>query len=544
MRKDRFVTKVLLSSALALGSAALPVMAAPAATPTTYAIKTGDTLIGISQRLLARPADWRKLARLNRIRDPLRLQPGSLLQIPAGLLKAAPLSAEIDTLAGTVSTASGRQLAVGDKLAVGETLISSADGYAALRLPDGSRLVIKPGSRLRIETLQRERRSGAQASRVQLDSGRIENEVAPQRGPAARYEIHTPTAVIGVRGTRFRSMVDEDGKNARLEVTEGLVAARGQSGAARALAAGFGSLIAPGGVGAPVKLLAAPQLAPDALFERPLVRLPLPQQAGVAGWRISVADAAAGAAGFATPRFDALLSGQEARIPALPDGDYRYRLRGVDAAGLEGLDGEGGFRLKARPEPPIANAPVPEAKLRSEGVEFRWTQQSEAQRYRLQVARDAGFADIVAARDDLTETRASLQLPLGRYYWRLASIKGEADRGPWGDAWRFELKALQGPPEAPKIDSDQLSFAWPGEAGQRFEFEMASEPSFAQPQVRRQSATNTLELPRPPAGLWYIRVRATDADGYVGQWSSTQQFEVPRDWRWLWLLPLLGLIPL
>jgi hypothetical protein len=48
-------------------------------------------------------------------------------------------------------------------------------------------------------------------------------------------------------------------------------------------------------------------------------------------------------------------------------------------------------------------------------------------------------------------------------------------------------------------------------------------------------------LPRPSqAGTYYFRYRSIEPDGFVGPYSSPLVIEVPRDWRFLWLLaPLL-----
>jgi hypothetical protein len=48
-------------------------------------------------------------------------------------------------------------------------------------------------------------------------------------------------------------------------------------------------------------------------------------------------------------------------------------------------------------------------------------------------------------------------------------------------------------------------------------------------------------LPRPDnAGSYFFRYRSVEPDGFTTPWSSTLTFEVPRDWRPLWLLaPLL-----
>ena len=49
-----------------------------------------------------------------------------------------------------------------------------------------------------------------------------------------------------------------------------------------------------------------------------------------------------------------------------------------------------------------------------------------------------------------------------------------------------------------------------------------------------------LVLPKPGAGAYFLRIRAIDADGFVGGYSAGQQVIVPADLPvWMLLAPLL-----
>ncbi|MDT1000381.1 hypothetical protein RNI08_32125, partial [Pseudomonas aeruginosa] len=63
------------------------------------------------------------------------------------------------------------------------------------------------------------------------------------------------------------------------------------------------------------------------------------------------------------------------------------------------------LRLKARPEPPIPTAPVDHAKVRAKEVTLSWTTHPDARQYRLQVARDAAFTQLVAEHTALKDTQ-------------------------------------------------------------------------------------------------------------------------------------------
>jgi len=204
-------------------------------------------------------------------------------------------------------------------------------------------------------------------------------------------------------------------------------------------------------------------------------------------------------------------------------------VRAVDGLGIEGRDAEHSFRLKARPEPPIPSRPPQNARLRGVSVEFSWSENQEAARYRYQLARDSAFATTVSEVSDVTGTTHGEPGPLapGVYYWRLASVRGDGDRGPFGDPLTFTLLPPPAQPEPPLVGDHDVTFSWSGEPGQRFEFELARDERFTVAFARHALVEPRLVLPRPAPGLWYIRYRAIDSDGYVGPYTSPQRFTVP-----------------
>jgi hypothetical protein len=299
-----------------------------------------------------------------------------------------------------------------------------------------------------------------------------------------------------VRGTEFR--VDADAANTRSEVLEGVVAASGAATAGeQRVAAGFGTVIDTSGrVAPPSPLLPAPDLSAwPPLLERPLVRLTLPLPPGGAGWRAQVG---------ADDSFDALLAdvrtdGAELRIAGLPDGRFALRLRAVAPNGLEGRDARTTLTLKARPEPPLPRSPAPRAVLMGNQVELVWAGSSEAQRYRLQLARAGAdgappsqvFQVPLHDVKDLTELTHTLKpLAPGAYVWRLASVRPDGDQGPFGDAQGFELRALppaMEPPAPPAVGDHVIRVFWQGLPGQRFDFQLARDAGFTQLVEQRQT---------------------------------------------------------
>ncbi|MFT3856213.1 MAG: hypothetical protein QM742_01425 [Aquabacterium sp.] len=216
------------------------------------------------------------------------------------------------------------------------------------------------------------------------------------------------------------------------------------------------------------------------------------------------------------------------RLTDLPDGDYFLRARVADAKGLESTDAIRRFRLKARPEAPLPSIPIDGAKVRARTAAFAWASHPAAVQYRLQIARDAAFTQLVHEDARLPDTRAEIALAPGDYHWRVASTAVHDDLGPWGDAQLLKMREPPAQPPPPRVSDTTLSFQLPAEPGQHFEFQMAGDAGFAQVLQALQSDTGLIDLARPQeGGVLHVRYRAIDADGFIGPWSAPQSIALP-----------------
>ncbi len=496
-----------------------------------HTTQRGDTLIGLGRRLLAEPARWPELARANALRNPDRIPTGTALRIPLHLMRTEAVPVTLEHVQGQAS-AGGGALRSGQSLPEGSEVSTGDDGHVTLRLVDGTLLRLRPASRLQLRQSRRVPDAGAVRSGTTLERGRVEIEAAPAEAGRPGFRIDTPQGVLAVRGTEFRVATDT---STRGEVLGGAVAFEGRDGAAQQrVSAGYGTVIgAAGEVAPPVRLLDAPDLAGlPTLQERLLVRFVLPPLAGAAAWRAQVA---------ADDRFDRVLADlgtatPELRFAGLPDGDYVLRVRAVDARGLEGRDADHRFRLKARPEAPLPSAPAPRAVISGGRVDFTWAASAEAASYRLRVARQdstrpQAAADFTTPLHDLQDLKAlstTLQgLAPGVYHWQLASRRTDGDQGPWGGARSFDVRPLPPAPRPPAVGDRSVSFGWEGAPGQTFDFELARDESFQRPLLQRRLTEPAVELPQPGVGRFYVRLRARDADGYIGPYTTPQHFDIP-----------------
>ena len=325
------VSRVFL--ALALGTPGMSMaQAAGAEQDYIYTVTKGDTLIGLTSRLLNSPSDWPKVARLNRLPNANFIAPGATLRVPFSLLKTTRVTATVTHVEGdvkAVTTAAGAAapLTLGASLAEGAEVITGKNGYVTLKLHDGSTVRVQSASQMQVERSRTYSGVGLFESAMKLISGRVESLVQkfqPGDKTQTRNAVKTPLATLAVRGTEFRVTMDGQTNQTRGEVLEGEVAvdAGGAGGVGgvgeKRLNAGFGGVVdSAKTVSDPIMLLAAPDVSKlPKLQERPLLRFTLPALDGArayrAGWRRSSAPRLRSALrvmrGSSMPRFSAIRS--------------------------------------------------------------------------------------------------------------------------------------------------------------------------------------------------------------------------------------------
>jgi hypothetical protein len=412
-------------------------------------------------------------------------------------------------------------------LTEGASIASGTGASTTLSLSDGSTVAVPPDTRITLERLRTHETVGTTDSVLRVEAGRVENRVPPGRKPGTRFEIRTPTAAAAVRGTRFRVASVDAGTVAEVLEGETAVSGRAPAGAETPVRAGFGIRVdSDGRVGAPAALLPAPATTqlPE-LLERVVSQLRFAPVEGAVAYRAQVSTDA----GFRTTLSDAVIREPVVRIVDLPDGSFALRVRAIDRASIEGQDAVHPFRIRARPEPPFPSLPVPGGRIRSPVIEFAWAEVGDAATYTLQVARGGDFSTIAHEASGIRgpRHRPDAAFEPASYVWRVASVRANGDRGPWGDPQSFEVKPAPANPEPPTLEENKLSFRWPSEPGQRFLFQFARDPAFAQEVHELKTDSPEAVLPRPAPGTYFMRVQATDPDGFVGPFTASQRIDVP-----------------
>ncbi len=126
-----------------------------------------------------------------------------MLLLPLAVL-AAPVG-KITNLTGnadiTVAGKAARIAAQGDFVNIGDFIRTKSKSKAEITFNEGNILRLAENTRVRItEYMSGEKRN---SSLFNLFRGRIQNIVKTVGSAGGRYEVHTPTAVCGVRGTHF-----------------------------------------------------------------------------------------------------------------------------------------------------------------------------------------------------------------------------------------------------------------------------------------------------------------------------------------------------
>ena len=515
-----------------------------------YTVTKGDTLIALVQRLMKPSTDWREVQRLNRLPNPQRIVPGTVVRIPVAWLRSDAAVATVSLAQGAVSvrrdSARLNAMPAGTELLPGDRIETGPQSILAMTFIDGSRMTITPDSKVQIESLLVYGKTGITETRLKVEEGGVDSQVKPMSSPSSRYVVTTPVFNLGVRGTDFRARFDPTSQLAFSEVLEGRVIAGGKASQVP-IGAGFGTLaLINTEPKPPVRLLGAPLLKslPEKIDQIPL-SLPWEPEAGAKSYRAKVFLQGAPDRQL----LEAVFVKPVARWVDLPDGAYLLQVRSIDADGLEGAVTERKFVLKARPAAPFVSQPAEGGKVYGDSVTFKWSESVAAEKYHLQVASDKEFKTLLLDRKDITGGEYKFAVEPGNYFWRIASIAKGDDHGPFGDVFGFVQRKIPESPGAadpPAIGENEMVFGWKArEPGQKFRYQVSSDAQFATIAVDTVTTEPTAKFAKPVPGTHYLRLKSIDADGFEGPFGAAQKFVIPEPpTPWWHYLPLLLLFAL
>ena len=511
-----------------------------------YTVRPGDNLWNLTGEYLIDMSYRQRLRQLNKIADPLHIPPGTKLRIPVSWINKFPIIARVNSIHGQaelIDADSGKitLLTAGTIVFMGETLQTKTDSTLILEFVDGSSLLLQPESRLELSYLSIFGKTGMVDTQIHLNQGRIETQVEKKKGPASRFEISTPAGITSVRGTDYRVSAEPASSKSHTEVLEGGVSVS-SADKTIVIPEGFGTISSSDKPPSqPIELLAAVNTASiPAVFDRVPIQFALPSDPKIKGYRLQIAKNQA----FDAVVFDRKYTTNQIRGPELPDGDYYSHIRAIDEHGLEGKNTRHFFKINAKPEAPFLQEPKPDAGLIEETPGFIWSRQAGIQKYHFQLARDREFTDLVVDLPKLSDNylNSGYKLELKQYFWHVACISEVEGQGPYSNVQTF--KRLNPPPQAeePTISDTSLVLRWPADLPDvKYHFQMAKDEAFSELLVDKHLSEPTLEIERPEAGEYFIRVSTAYPDGFVGPFGKPQIIDVPGSGYYWWLLTLLPL---
>lgn len=390
-----------------------------------YTVNKNDSFERIYQKYLNKRSNIDALAKYNHHQLNKRLQPGQVINIPPEMLKKIQTNAQVllvygDVKATSVAGGDSFKLKKGDLLTQGDSLTTGKNSLVKLLFADGSNIDIQPNSNLSIEASYKYAGKETFVTNLKLVKGRTEVSANPEHVVGNTLQIQTPSAVAAVRGTQFR--VGAEDNLALQETLEGKVAFSA-SGQEVLLAKGYGSVAEKDK--APLPPIQLPN-APDVsglpqLIETNPAEFNLQQQKDVVAWVGQLALDA---------DFTQILNEQTTQsgkltFAALDDGQYYLKLRAQDQHGLQSLDAIHHFNVKFRPPEPMLELlePLDGAVIPLAPTELSWTPMPSATNYIIQIARDAGFTNILFERHaSFNMLTINQSFGAGEYYWRVAVL--------------------------------------------------------------------------------------------------------------------------
>lgn len=514
-----------------------PVVAPPVVNATdelTITVAKGDTLISLCDTYLERPAqDCRQLVSRNHLKNPNFLAPGQQLAIPVVLLKTTPVTGKVTFLKGDVSMVARtggvrHQLVAGEQITAGSRIVTGSGGSLEVSYADGSSFLVRPNSTVDVVTSHKQGEHNLLRN-IFLQAGELINRLKKATGMEQRYQIETPSAVAGARGTEFRVGVDSK-QATRTEVLEGVV---GLDAAGRGVVLEQleGSVARKGEApSAPRKLLLSPELRDvPPLFRElswQLTYVPVP---GAVSYRALLARDRDMKDLVQDIRVS---SGGTLSLTVPEDGVYFVQLTAFDSLGLEGVPSSPrNVTVRSLPRPPLLSTPAAGAVLRGRLAEFSW-QGSGVSGYRLQVASDPAFVKpVIDERVSGTQRYQAAILPPGALYWRVAAIAKDGFEGSWTSAHPFTVQNLPSQPRLapPDVQGKQVYLTLTNsEPGVAYRFQAAKDDAFSQVVVDETTHKAGLVFATPDAaGRYWVRCMGlNDAEQLQSAWSETEKFTV------------------
>jgi hypothetical protein len=426
----------------------------------------------------------------------------------------------------------GTSVHVAQVLNQGSRVVVSPGGFVSLRLADGSLVRLFSNSNLKLESLPSARNAGAQASPtvLLLDKGSLDAEVVRKNAGGLGFEVRSPSAVAGVRGTRFGVTVQENGDFVG-DVRRGRVAVNALgSQKSVELEAGRGVKVDPHfGLGESFALLpAVPDvpIAPLIIDETAFLQVAYASVPGALHYQFQISRDES----MTQVIRNGLFEKPRALFAGVPSGKYFVAVRPVDQTGARGAEAIQPLQIKRKAAAPLLSIPASGPMLSEDAATVTCGHVEGASKYQIQVATDVDFKNKIVDLAGLPKCQASLPMHFsGDVYWRAAvtlssaptsagRLPGAALQSAWSAPMRIELApgllkqaVLLGQDADPQNESARI----------RYRVQMATDSKFMNIVQDQLLASETLPLNVSP-GQYYVRWKGVMPDQPESEFSMAQ----------------------
>ena len=406
------------SIALLLGVALTPLspasaMLIPEQASVVYTVKIGDTINELFAQYLSPTADRAVILAFNDIRNPNLIPVGLQLRFPRSALLYRPASAKVTSLSCNEPIFLGngsKPITVGASLSEGQSVRVPPECHVSVAIGDGSVIRLPSSATLKFTTLRQYALESVPDVRMDLQKGRVEVNVRKNRSKTTPFEVSSPKAVMGVRGTDFRVGFDAASDLTQVEVLSGMVAAKGgQDAQSQDVPKGFGMSIDRSGQSSGVEeLLPAPAYlnAVKVSDRAPSVWINFEAISKAKAYLVESSPNA----NLTGERTSQTLTESRLPLAQLNESAMFYQLSAISPSGLQGQSRQYGF---CQPAQPAGRCNVSFDVPLADGVPMT---------FELKAQKDSRLVTVVdPVRIAAKKGRFVLQgLPMGQYQWTLS----------------------------------------------------------------------------------------------------------------------------
>ncbi len=182
---------------------------------------------------------------------------------------------------------------------------------------------------------------------------------------------------------------------------------------------------------------------------------------------------------------------------------------------------------------PTLNSPSNGERINDNTPLLEWFSVSGASFYNYQVDNNADFSSLEQSGSIRNNQVTLAHLSDRRYYWRVQASTSHGEQSSWSSSWSFIVDTT--PPDAPNlnrpfngvtINDDNPYFYWYAVSGNLYNIQVDNDANFVSPTINHYTAFTSFASTSLMDTTYYWHVRARDAAGNWGSWSSIYSFTV------------------